>query len=111
PEDLVAGSTLRKERYLSRNPVFIAAQQLRSNGYTVAVGDYVEYVWVDALNPNPYLRVQAWKLYDGRGLDMKKYTEILDRALSPILLALGFRPEVMLGHLYPTGNRSLPPPA
>ncbi|PLJ78612.1 DNA polymerase domain-containing protein [Infirmifilum sp. SLHALR2] len=84
-EELVAGATLRREEYAARTPVFVAAQQLRANGYSVTVGDYVEYVWVDSRNPNPYLRVQAWRLYDGRCLDMAKYEEMLARALAPLL--------------------------
>ncbi|MEZ0344965.1 MAG: DNA polymerase domain-containing protein [Infirmifilum sp.] len=85
PQELVCGSTLRKEEYLSRTPAYIAAQQLRANGYTVSVGDYVEYVWVDSESQNPYLRVQAWRLYDGRRLDMDKYRDMLDRALLTVL--------------------------
>jgi len=89
-EKLVVRKILRRSEYRVLAPHYIAALQLRMNGYRLGLGDVVEFVYINSRSRNPLGRVQAWRIYDGRGYDVEKYVQLLLDAAESILAVFGF---------------------
>ncbi|RLE63954.1 MAG: hypothetical protein DRJ38_06395, partial [Thermoprotei archaeon] len=89
-EKLVVKKVLRKDEYKVLAPHYVASLQLRLNGYRMTPGDIIEFIYVNAKHRNPLMRVQAWKLYDGRSYDKDKYIELLLDAAESILAPFDF---------------------
>lgn len=83
PEELVIVKALGREKYRSRPPHYIAAQQLGLKKKGADVG----FVYVAPGSPNPYKRVRAWGL-PGQGYDAEKYAEMLLSAADNVLSCL-----------------------
>ncbi len=90
PEKMIIRKILRRSEYKVLAPHYVAALQLRLNGYSLAPGDVVEFLYTNSGHRNPMMRVQAWKLYDGRGYDVEKYVQLLLDAAESILAVFDF---------------------
>ena len=87
---LVIKKILRRSNYRILAAHYVAALQLKLNGYNLIPGETVEFIYVNSRHDNPMMRVQAWKLYDGRSYDKRKYIQLLLDAAESILIPFGF---------------------
>ncbi|OYT25363.1 MAG: hypothetical protein B6U95_09560 [Thermofilum sp. ex4484_82] len=87
---LIIKKILRRSNYRILAAHYVAALQLKLNGYNLIPGETVEFIYVNSRHDNPMMRVQAWKLYDGRSYDKRKYIQLLLDAAESILIPFGF---------------------
>ena len=89
--------------YRGRPPHVTAARQLEMKGAALRQGDLVEYVYLDADNRNPYLRVANTELVDHsrRSYDREKYVELAIDAAETLLAPFGYTKEKLVKTLDP----------
>ena len=89
--------------YRGRPPHVTAARQLEMKGAKPQQGDLVEYVYLDADNRNPYLRVANTELveHSRRSYDREKYVELAIDAAETLLAPFGYTKEKLLKALDP----------
>jgi len=88
--------------YRGRPPHVTAARQLKMKGARPRHGDLIEFVYLDADNRNPYMRVANTELLDHsrRSYDGEKYVELAIDAAETLLAPFGYTMEKLREIIY-----------